>query len=195
MIDMTQTIVAKSDQTNADDLIGGPITIKINAVKVTPGADQPVVINYENDNGKPWKPCKGMCRVLVAIWGKNAEDYIGKSLTLFREPTVKWAGKEAGGIQISHMEGMDKPKTVPVTVSRGKKVPLTVHPLQIQQEPPQPPQDEIDGWLVEIDCAETLIDLQEVASQMKEKGYTGQARATLGAAYKKKEESFAKTAD
>ena len=182
MADLTQMIVAKSDQMNADDLIGGPITVRITQVDVV-GGDQPVVVHYEGENGRPWKPCKGMVRVLVAIWGKESDAYAGKHITLFRNPKVKWAGKEAGGIQISHMEGLSAPKTVPVTVARGKKEPLTVQPLQIQQEEPQPPQKEIDDWLVEIDCAETQVDLDHVAGEIKAKGYSGQARQTLGAAY------------
>ena len=60
-IDMKPTIVAKSDQLNADDLIGGPKTIKITRVTVTERAEQPCVINFEGDDGKPWKPSKSMC--------------------------------------------------------------------------------------------------------------------------------------
>jgi len=182
MADLTQMIVAKSDQLNADDLIGGPITVRVSKVDVV-GGEQPVVVHYDGENGRPWKPCKGMTRVLVAIWGKESDNYAGKHITLFREPTVKWAGKEVGGIHISRMEGLTAPKTIPVTVSRGKKIPLTIYPLQIQQEAPQPPEDEIAGWLLEIDSAEMLADLDHVASEIKAKGYVGNARQVLGAAY------------
>jgi len=67
MIDLTKTIEAKSDQLNADDLIGNSRTIKIKGVKVIAG-DQPVVISYEGDEGKPWKPCKGMRRIMAGLW-------------------------------------------------------------------------------------------------------------------------------
>ena len=59
MLDMTTTIEAKSDQLNADDLIGSPKTIKITTVKACAG-DQPIAVNYEGDNGKPYKPNKAM---------------------------------------------------------------------------------------------------------------------------------------
>jgi hypothetical protein len=85
MLDMTKTTEAKSDQLNAVDLTGAPKTITITDVKI-PGGDQPVIISYENDGGKPYKPCKGMRRGLVAIWGKDAEQYIGRSLTLVINP-------------------------------------------------------------------------------------------------------------
>ena len=63
-MDLSQTIIPKSDQLNADDLIAGPRTIRITAVS-TGNAEQPVVINYEGDNGRPYKPSKSMRRILV----------------------------------------------------------------------------------------------------------------------------------
>ena len=53
MGDMAPTIIPKSDQTNADDLISGPITIKITGVDIRGGQEQPISIHYEGDNGKP----------------------------------------------------------------------------------------------------------------------------------------------
>lgn len=53
MIDMKPTIIAKSDQLNADDLIGSERTIKVTRVTVTEKAEQPCVINFEGDEGKP----------------------------------------------------------------------------------------------------------------------------------------------
>ena len=57
VIDMSRFIEAKSDQLNADDLIGAPRTITITRVTGNDG-DQPVSIFYEGDGGKPFKPCK-----------------------------------------------------------------------------------------------------------------------------------------
>ncbi len=47
MNDMTQVIQPKSDQINADDLIAGPITVKITDVKIQGGTEQPVSIHIE----------------------------------------------------------------------------------------------------------------------------------------------------
>ena len=44
MNDMTATIVAKSDQINAADLIGNPRTVTIREVRIKAGDDQPVTI-------------------------------------------------------------------------------------------------------------------------------------------------------
>ena len=56
MIDMRPTVIPKSDQLNADSLIGGPITIKVTKVSLLAEADQPIAISYEGDGGKPYKP-------------------------------------------------------------------------------------------------------------------------------------------
>ena len=68
---LRDTILAKSDQLNADDIIGTGITITVTAVKRGDSAEQPVVIHYQGDNGRPYKPCKTMRRVLIAGWGEK----------------------------------------------------------------------------------------------------------------------------
>lgn len=129
MNDMKQVIVPKSDQLNADDLLSGPITIKITAVNVKGGQEQPVSISYEGDNGKPYKPCKSMCRVLVSAWGADSSLYVGRSLTLYCDPRVKWGGMEVGGIRISHMTNIADTMTMALTVTRANKKPFIVQPL------------------------------------------------------------------
>jgi len=140
MTDLTPTIIAKSDQLNSDDLISGPITIKITKVTFGGGDVQPINISYEGDNNKPWKPCKGMRRVLVSVWGADGQKYIGQHITLYRDPSVKWAGAEVGGIRISHMGGITERKTMSLTISRGSKRPYAVEPLNIQSKQKDAPQ-------------------------------------------------------
>lgn len=140
MTDLTNTIEAKSDQLGADDLMSGPRNIKITKVSADTGSsEQPIVINFEGDNRKPWKPCKSMRRLLVAIWGANGNEYVGRSVTLYRDPTVKWGGMEVGGIRISHMSHIDKPVTIALTATRGNKRPTTVQPLVMQDKPATDP--------------------------------------------------------
>ena len=130
MNDMAGTIIPKSDQLNADDLLTGPITVKITGVTVRGGPEQPVSISYEGDNGKPYKPCKSMCRVMVTAWGADSKKYVGRSMTLYRDPKVKWGGMEVGGIRISHMSHIDESMTMALTVTRANKKPYTVKPLK-----------------------------------------------------------------
>ena len=132
-MDMTPTIVPKSDQKNADDLLAGPITIKITNVTIRPGTEQPISVFFDGDEGKPWKPCKSMARVLVAAWGADASKYKGRSVTLFCDPKVKWGGMEVGGIRISHMSDIESSMTMALTVTRANKKPFTVKPIVMAQ--------------------------------------------------------------
>ena len=139
MSDMGQVIIPKSDQLNADDLLTGPKTIKITGVTVRGGQEQPVSIHYEGDDGKPYKSCKSMNRVLVMAWGPDSSKYVGRSLTLYCDPKVKWGGMEVGGIRISHMSDIDSKLTMALTVTRANKKPFTVLPLQKQNPAAQAP--------------------------------------------------------
>lgn len=154
MNDMAPAIIPKSDQLNADDLLAGPITIKITGVTVRGGQEQPVSIHYEGDNGKPYKSCKSMNRVLVAAWGPDSSKYVGRSLTLYCDPKVKWGGMEVGGIRISHMSDIDSPLTMALTVTRANKKPFTVKPLASNK----PSHD----WAGELNAAATLDDLGSI---------------------------------
>lgn len=113
ILDMSRFIEAKSDQLNADDLIGAPRTITVTRVAGNDG-DQPISIFYEGDNGKPFKPCKTIRRVLMGVWGRNAYEYVGRSMTIFRDDKVTFGGLETGGVRISHMSHIDKETIVVV---------------------------------------------------------------------------------
>lgn len=130
MSDMSQVIIPKSDQLNSDDLIAGPITVKITGVTIRAGGEQPISVSYDGDNGKPYKPCKSMCRVMVTAWGADSKQYTGRSLTLYRDPTVKWAGLDVGGIRISHMTDIEAPLTMALTMTKQSRKPFTVKPLK-----------------------------------------------------------------
>jgi hypothetical protein len=143
MIDLRGTIAPKSDQLNADDLIGSSMVITITGVKLCSEADQPVAINFEGDNGKSFRPCKSMRRVLVNLWGPDAKTYTGRKLKLYRDDKVLFGGVAVGGIRISHASGIDKPVTMALTVTRANRKPFTVQPLQ--SVPENPRAADIDG--------------------------------------------------
>ena len=131
MTDVTQAIAPKSDQLNADDLIN-PRTIRITEVKVQATPEQPIWINFEGDTGRPWKPCKTSARCLASIWGTQSAQWIGMSCTIYNDPTVTWGGAAVGGIRVSHMEGIDSPRTLQLTKTRGKKGAVIIQPLTIK---------------------------------------------------------------
>lgn len=135
--DVSDFIAAKSDQLNADDLVGGPIIVQITKVDITGGDEQPVTVHISG-GWKPWKPCKTARRVLAALWGVRSSAWVGKWVRLFREPTVTWAGNEVGGIRISGASHIDCAKNFNLTKAKGKKAPQRVDIIT----PPQPKQAE-----------------------------------------------------
>lgn len=138
MNDMSKVIVPDSTQVNADDLLTGPMTIKIIDVKIKGGNEQPVSIFFEGSD-KAYRCCKSMARVLVHAWGADATKYVGRSLTLYCDPKVTWAGMAVGGIRISHMSHIESTLTIMLTATRGNKKPFIVKPLTKQPAAAQMP--------------------------------------------------------
>ena len=141
MNDMTLTVVPKSDQINADDLIGGPRTITITRMAIDPTTEQPVSVFFDGDNGKPYKACKSMRRVMIRAWGPDASKYVGQSMTLYCDPNVMFGGMKVGGIRISHMTGLSETLNVPLTATKAKRAIFTVRPLTIAKPEPEKPAD------------------------------------------------------
>lgn len=133
MTDMRKAIAPKSDQMNYDDFLIGEKTIVITDVKISDNSNeqQPVTVYYQGDDGKPYKPCKSMCRVMVRVWGSDASKYIGKSMTLFGDPSVIWGGQKVGGIRISNMSHIDKEFMVPLSASKTKRLLYRISPLKV----------------------------------------------------------------
>ena len=176
MIDVTDlrpTIVPKSDQLNAEQLLGGSMTLTVTGVQVSSSPEQPVVVHYEGDNGRPFKPCKTMRKLLVFAWGPDGSQWAGKSMTVYNDPAVKFGGDEVGGIRISHLSDIPKSISVSLTSTRGKKALYSVAMLQTED-------------------ARALTDMRKAATQDELKAVFGKAwkairsdvrRASLKAAY------------
>jgi len=129
-MDITATLAPKSNQMNADDLIVGPRTIIVTNVDVAIEAEQPVAIYFKGDSGRPWRPCKSMRRVLASAWGPDSSQYVGRGITLFRDPGALYGGQQVGGIRLSHLSHIEGPLTVMLTATRGKRLPYKVLPLR-----------------------------------------------------------------
>jgi hypothetical protein len=119
-MDLTESIAPKSDQLNADDLMAGPVTVTIREVtKGTP--EQPVDVQLVEFPGRAYRPSKSMRRVMVTAWGAEASAYSGHRLTLVRNPEITFGRDKVGGIEIAAMSHIEKPLTVALTATRGKR--------------------------------------------------------------------------
>lgn len=193
MTDLTTTIAAKSDQLNADDLIGRTLTIKVSAVRLLGEAEQPIAIHYDGDNGKPFKPCKSMRRLLVHCWKGDGNQYVGRQMTLYRDGKVKWGGLEVGGIRISHLSHIDGDVTVALTAKKGDKKAYTVKPLATSSAPKSATPFDADTWSAKcldkfaaFDTAAALSSWFNSPTLKAERETAGREAADVAASVKEK---------
>jgi len=185
VIDISKTVAPKSDQLNADDLIAGPRTITVTSVKLV-AEDQPVAIHFVGDEGKPYKPCKSMRRVLVRAWGPDAAKYIGRSMTLYLDESVRFGGAAVGGIRISHLSDIAGPMTMALTATRAVKKAFTVKPIAADPAANQSQYEQDDcakEWISDIAAAESIADLKTVFGAAYKSGRSKAEKDIYKAAY------------
>lgn len=125
--DITDSLAPASDQLDAIELVAGPRIFIIE--KVAKGSvEQPVNVHFA-DFPRPWRPSKGMRRVLAACWGAEASEWVGRAVELFYDPAVTFGKETPGGTRISRLSHIDGPQSVPLLISRGKSTKFTVQPI------------------------------------------------------------------
>ena len=163
-MDILKTTEPKSDQQNYDDYVAGPRTVTVESVKKG-SAEQPVELHLVEFPGRPYKPGKSMRRVLVACWGPEASVYVGRRLTLYGDPEVKFGGQKVGGIRIAALSHIPEPVEINLTVTRGKRVPFVVQPIP----------GELGEHLAALTAAATLEELQVAWQLAARAGVTHEA--------------------
>lgn len=147
---LNDTIVPKSDQLNADQLVSGPMTITVTSVRRGTD-DQPVIVGYSGDEGRPYKPCKTMRKALIFAWGEDGREWIGKTMTLHNDPSVKFGGVKVGGIRISHLSHVQRDIALSLNTTRGKKEEFIIRKLEVWTP---------DSWIEKIIQCATMDELQ-----------------------------------
>ena len=147
-MDISDTLAPNSDQLDAVDLLGGARTFTIERVSKG-NAEQPVQIHLA-EFPRVWRPGKSMRRVLVACWGPDASQYVGRRVTLYCDNDVQFGGKAVGGTRISHLSHLPKRKSIPLLVTRGKSAMFTVDPLPDDAPTSPPVEDETSKRIAEL---------------------------------------------
>lgn len=148
---MKITAEPRSDQINADDLIGGPRIVTVSGVR--PGtAEQKYDILLENET-RVWRPPLTVLRLLIAAWGDEASAWTGRRAELYRDASVKFGSDAVGGIRVSRLSRLDKPLNIALTSTRGKRTKHHIDPLP---DAPTP----VALTDVEIDAATTTDELR-----------------------------------
>jgi hypothetical protein len=133
MLDVSHTVKTKSDQLNADDLVAGDLMVQIEGVNVANDPQQPVHIFYYGCEGKPFKPCLTVRKILVSLWGKDANLWAGRWLNLYVDKTVSYGSqKNIGGIRVNAMSHIQNAATLTLAVRRGAKQEFRIQPINLE---------------------------------------------------------------
>lgn len=163
---LRDTVVPKSDQLNADTLLAGPITVTVTDVR-RGTSDQPIDVHI-TDGHQPWRPCKSMRRALISAWGENGKDWIGKSMTLYCDPSVKFGGVAVGGIRVSHMSHLQSDLSLSLTSTRGKRTPHLIKKLEVVYYDAAKFDANLPAWIAAIDGGKATAD--QIISKVEQSG-------------------------
>lgn len=171
-LDLTESIAPKSDQLNAEDLLTGPRTFTITEVRKG-NAEQPFDFHLAEFPGRPFRPSKTVRRILVMAWGKDAATYTGKRMTLYRDPDVRFGGQAVGGIRVSHLSDLDRPLTIALTETRGKRATHVVKPLPADAPAAAP----VPDYMADARAAKTRDEFRKVWKRAHDAGHLTDALA------------------
>lgn len=125
---MKVTIEKKTDQLNYEDFLGG-VTRTVTIAGVKKGTkEQQYDVQIEGDT-RVWRPAVTVLKILVAAWGDDASEWVGRHATLYGDPEVTFGRDKVGGIRVSHLSHIDKPVTANLSVTRGQRRAHTVDPM------------------------------------------------------------------
>ncbi len=123
--ELQQCAAAKSDQIDADNLIGGiTMDVTIKAVQRGPSNEQPLQLVLE-ETEKFYRPSKTYRRALIGCFGDEPANWIGKRLRLVRNPDTMFGGVKVGGIEVSHAS-IEAPVVFMLSAKRGKKAQVSI---------------------------------------------------------------------
>lgn len=126
---MKITAEPRSDQINYEDFVGGSRVFTVAGVRVGT-AEQKYDIGLQEEQ-RVWRPPLTVLRTLIACWGDDATAWQGRQVELYGDPSIRFGKDAVGGIRIKALSHLDEPKTVTVTVARGKRQKITIQPLQV----------------------------------------------------------------
>lgn len=164
---MKITAEPRSDQWNADDFLGGARTFTIAGVKEGT-AEQKYDIALEGES-RAWRPPLGMLRVLMDAWGDESNVWVGRRVTLYRDPSIRFGKEVLGGVRISHLSHIPKPMNFKVTTARGRRETYSVQPLPDAPTPTTEPEPWRAQW-------------QAITNALTAAGHTGDSKQLLATA-------------
>lgn len=170
--DLLAALAPNTNQLNADDLISIASLVVTIKGPVTVGDGK---LNIPLEEVKPYRPSKGMGRILASMYG-DRENWIGKKLRIYRDPDVRFGKNKVGGLKISEASHISSAQTHMVTVARAKKEPHVINPLKEETDP-------VLSVQVKFRQAVTADELDKAVASAKDCGFSEQQKARLAEDY------------
>jgi len=145
-----------TDQWNADDFAVASRVFTIAGVR-DGTKEGPYDIDLLEGEGKCWRPPNTVIQLLNDVWGtEDSDDFIGRRVELYRDPTVKFGRDVPGGIRLRAVSHIAQATTVLIQTTRGKREKFTVQPLPTAA--PQPTDTSGRDWVAELKLAGDHLD-------------------------------------
>ena len=139
--ELIQAVEAKSDQVDADNLIGGiTMDVTIKAVQRGPSNEQPLQLVLK-ETDKFYRPSKTFRRALIGCFGDDPANWVGQRIRLVRNPDTTFGGVKVGGIEVSHAS-ISAPIVLMLSTKRGKKTAISIDviaPVKVEALKPSAP--------------------------------------------------------
>ncbi len=150
--ELTKCAEAKSDQIDADNLIGGiTMDVTIKAVQRGPSNEQPLQLLLD-ETDKFYRPSKTFRRALIGCFGDEPANWIGQRLRLIRNPDTMFGGVKVGGVEVSHAS-ISAPMVFMLQAKRGKKSAVSIDVIPQAKKPapvPVPMPEKVKAQVAEI---------------------------------------------
>lgn len=168
-VDIRAATKPKSDQLNYETFLTGPQTFIVS--KVTPGdRDHPVFIHMNECPATPYKPSKGMLKCIAQPdgWGDKSSQWVGKSITLYGDPTVIYGGVEVGGIKVAALSDINGDYETLISARRGVRKPHLIKKIVIQMYDEQKFVANLPAWLKLIADGKATAD--QIIARVEQSG-------------------------
>ena len=183
MLDVTPLTAPKVDQLTADHLVGGPMIGTITGARATHANDKDCIELTLDSFHLPWRPCKTMIRLLASVWGPDASTWPGRTVRLFRDPTVKFGKDTLGGVRINGLSHIPASFEASVTITKGQRKPYRVERLAPTVDPLAPVAEALGVDLPRLEAALTAASGHPIRDRAKAAAWaTGKGAEALAAA-------------
>ena len=115
-------------------------SVRLDDEKKKKEVDKAVIYFKEIDRGWVFSKTSGHC--LAKMFGEDDDAWIGKRVTLFADPDVKFGGDQVGGIRVSGSPDISQPMTIRIKFPKKKAIEVTLTPTAPSRPSQNQPQQE-----------------------------------------------------